>query len=206
MKSIGFKEWAIVCQALCNGKQSVIVRKGGIAEGREGFSFRHPEFFLFPTWFHEQPGKIRNPETELPAPNGDLITIDCFARVEMVRAITSWSVAEALEPFHILKPEVIRERFDYGEAPGLQVAFARIFRLAPRWTFPNEKRFSGCRSWVELHQPPNDLKLEAVLTDAEHEQRMNQLLAIVDGDGGRSSRDAWSKQGLAGAHPSIPPS
>ena len=59
MKSIGFKEWSLVCEALGRGMQSVILRKGGIAEGREGFSFRHREFFLFPTFFHEQVAKVR---------------------------------------------------------------------------------------------------------------------------------------------------
>ena len=47
MESIGFKEWAVVCEALGSGRQSIILRKGGIAEGREGFSFKHREFFLF---------------------------------------------------------------------------------------------------------------------------------------------------------------
>jgi hypothetical protein len=41
------------------GRRSVILRKGGIAEGRVGFSFRHREFFLFPTFFHEQTVKVR---------------------------------------------------------------------------------------------------------------------------------------------------
>src|SRR5438477_1344443 len=48
MESVGFKEWSLVCDALGRGEQSVILRKGGIAEGREGFSFRYREFFLFP--------------------------------------------------------------------------------------------------------------------------------------------------------------
>jgi hypothetical protein len=60
MKSIGFKEWSLVCGALGSGEQSIILRKGGIAEGRSGFSFQHREFFLFPTFFHEQIGKVRS--------------------------------------------------------------------------------------------------------------------------------------------------
>jgi hypothetical protein len=46
--SIGFKEWTLICEALGNGSQSIILRKGGIAEGRAGFRFQHDEFFLFP--------------------------------------------------------------------------------------------------------------------------------------------------------------
>ena len=44
MESVGFKEWALVCAALGSGAQTLILRKGGIAEGRAGFAFKHPEF------------------------------------------------------------------------------------------------------------------------------------------------------------------
>ncbi|MDC0315120.1 DUF1802 family protein [bacterium] len=46
---IAFKEWDVVCEALESGRQKLILRKGGIHEGREGFSFAHEEFVLFPT-------------------------------------------------------------------------------------------------------------------------------------------------------------
>nr|MBA2585996.1 DUF1802 family protein [Chthoniobacterales bacterium] len=67
MESVGFKEWAIVCAALGGGQQSIILRKGGIAEGRDGFRFQHREFFLFPTAFHEQWEKTRLPQAALPS-------------------------------------------------------------------------------------------------------------------------------------------
>ena len=50
----GFKEWLVICRALAAGRQSIILRKGGIAEGRSGFSFQHDSFFLFPTLYHQQ--------------------------------------------------------------------------------------------------------------------------------------------------------
>src|SRR5205814_788704 len=134
MESVGFKEWAAVCEALGRGAQSIILRKGGIAEGRDGFSFKHREFFLFTTWFHEQPEKVRDAGIEIPEPAADKIEIKYSAKLELSRTITSWPVAEALMPLHILQPEVIRERFDYDQAPGLHVAFLRIFRLDPPWT------------------------------------------------------------------------
>src|SRR5512138_2779668 len=49
-----FKEWAIVVDALGRGEQILILRKGGIAEGRGGFRPEHTRFLLFPTAFHEQ--------------------------------------------------------------------------------------------------------------------------------------------------------
>jgi hypothetical protein len=179
MESIGFKEWAMVCEALGRGWQTIIVRKGGIAEGRAGFSFQHKEFFFFPTWFHEQPAKVRATALAAPEERAGEIEIKYFAKLEMARVITSWPTAEALGPFHILKPEVVRERFEYEDAPGVHVAFVRVFRVAPAWMLVNEKRFGGCRSWVELPDAPAAMRMEPVLSDAEQEQRRSEFMEIV---------------------------
>jgi len=55
---IAFKEWDVVCNAIGAGRQTVILRKGGIHEGREGFAWEHEEFVLFPTRFHAQQQKF----------------------------------------------------------------------------------------------------------------------------------------------------
>ena len=162
MQSIGFKEWALVCAALGEGWQSVIIRKGGLAEGRDGFAFRHREFFLFPTFFHEQLERVRLSAAVLPEPRPNEIEIRYFARVEEARIMTKWADVRALEPLHILRESVVRERFDYDDAPGVHVAFVRVFRLEPVWRFPNAKSYGGCRSWVQLPEPPAGLRLHPV--------------------------------------------
>src|SRR5436305_6874831 len=109
MESVGFKEWSLVCDALGRGEQSIILRKGGIAEGRDGFTFKHREFFLFPTFFHEQLDKVRVPNATLPQQRDGEIAIRYFAEIEDAKLITSWKEVEALEPLHVLKEEVVRE-------------------------------------------------------------------------------------------------
>ena len=52
--NIGFKEWAVVTNALLTGKQSILFRKGGIIEKKKTFSVDHQNFLLFPTYFHEK--------------------------------------------------------------------------------------------------------------------------------------------------------
>jgi hypothetical protein len=178
MESAGLKEWAIVCEAMGRGEQSVIVRKGGIAEGRSGFAFRHSEFFLFPTFFHEQVDKVRAEDAEIPGTRAGEIEIRFFAKVIAAAHITSWETAAALEPLHILQPSVVRERFDYDEAPGLHVALVRVFRLAPSWIFPDAPRYGGCRSWVKLPEGAPATTLERVLTNRKHEERARQFRAL----------------------------
>lgn len=159
MQSIGFKEWALVCQALGEGRQTVIIRKGGIAEGRDGFAFRHREFFLFPTFFHEQLVRVRESNGVLPEPRPGEVEIRFFVRVKEARVMTDWDEVRALEPLHILQESVVRERFDYDDAPGVHVAFVDVFRLDTVWRFPDSKSYAGCRSWVELPEVPEATSL-----------------------------------------------
>jgi hypothetical protein len=178
MESAGFKEWAIVCEAMGRGEQCVIVRKGGIAEGRSGFAFRHAEFFLFPTFFHEQVEKVRVGGAEIPKTRPGEVEVRFFANVIAATQITEWEAAAALEPLHVLQQSVVRERFDYDKAPGLHVALVRVFRLVPTWIFPDASRHGGCRSWVKLPEAPVTTRLEPVLTNQEHEERARQFRAV----------------------------
>jgi hypothetical protein len=176
MESVGFKEWSLVCDALGRGTQSVILRKGGIAEGRENFSFRFREFFLFPTLFHEQVEKVRIASADTPAP-GDTIAIRWYVKVEQAPRIDSFEIAEALAPLHILSVEVVRERFGY-KGDGLNVAFVRVFEISPVWVLQNEKRFGGCRSWIELPPPPG-MEMRPVLDDTAHAKLRAQFDRIL---------------------------
>lgn len=178
MGSVGFKEWAIVCQALGLGAQSIILRKGGIAEGRGGFSFQHREFFLVPTFFHGAMAKVRDFDPTDLATSDAKIDISLFASIDQRVTITSWEVAKSLEPFHILRSEVVQDRFEYNGTVGLPVALVRVFRLLSPWIVPNDKRFGGCRSWIDLPPPPA-VELEPVLSEAEHQRRRQRFLALT---------------------------
>lgn len=174
-----FKEWAVVCEALGSGRQSVILRKGGISEGRDGFAFLHREFFLFPTRFHETLEKTTLPPGfPLPAGREEEVEIRLAAKIEWTCFLSDPDKLSALSDFHILRGEVVEERFRFGEPPGIHVGFARIYRMSAPWILPMERRFSGCRSWVELPAPPM-VALEPVLSDAENQRRSDSLWRLL---------------------------
>lgn len=175
MESAGLKEWALVCEAMGRGEQCVIVRKGGLAEGRDGFAFRHSEFFLIPTFFHEQIARVRVNGAEIPRERPGEIEIRFFARLVAATQISVLETAEALESLHVLHPAVVRERFDYDRAPGLHLALVRVFRLTPAWILADSPRYGGCRSWVTLPECPPETRFEPVLTDQEHDRRVKEF-------------------------------
>ena len=177
--SVAFKEWAIVCEAIGSGRQSIMLRKGGIAEGRDGFAFKHREFFLFPTWFHEQLEKTTLPHgTTLPTQLEGEIEIHYAVTLEWSRLVTETSHLPALREFHILQDSVIDERFRYDETPGIHVGFVRAFRLASPRRLPMQKNFGGCRSWVDL-PGLEDAELMPVISDEEHAARRDALEVVL---------------------------
>lgn len=157
---IAFKEWQVVCDALASGRQSIILRKGGIHEGRHGFSFAHEEFFLFPTRFHAQAGQVREGQVEtLPEwQPGDIVRITHHARALCAVTLRDWDQVAALEPHHILAEATVRDRFDWegkGMSSGsIHVALVEVSRLATPWELPYQPSFGGCRSWIQLPAPP----------------------------------------------------
>ena len=178
MQSVGFKEWALGCEALGRGEQTILLRKGGIAEGREGFGFRHSEFFLFPTFFHEQVVKVRTADAKVPSAREGEIEIRYFAKLEATKEITSWPTAAAVAPFHILEESVVRERFEYKGA-GLHVALVRVFRLEPAWLLADKPAYGGCRSWVNLPECPAGTRFEPVLSEEEHKRTADKFSALL---------------------------
>jgi hypothetical protein len=178
----GFKEWSLVCAALGSGAQSIILRKGGIHEGKAGFWWRHDHFFLFPTHFHEQtlqfpwtpPGAVA-----LTADPDGQHRIKYFAEVVTKHQITDWETVLRLKELHFWTESTLRGRFDYSESTGISLAFLRLHRLEKPWVFPDEKKFGGCRSWLDLPAVPEPIVLTPVLDQAQHAARAEALASAL---------------------------
>lgn len=184
VQGVGFKDWSLVCDALDQGRQSLILRKGGIAEGRQGFRFKHEAFFLFPTQYHQQAARVRPEELAFlyrtPPPPTDTVSIYNFFALEWAEWIHDWETIARLTPFHVWNEEILRERFAYGDEPGLQCAFGRVYRLGSAWTFPDKPSYGGCRSWVTLPEFPASLHtVSPVLADAAHEARAEEVRQVL---------------------------
>ena len=132
--TVAFKEWAVICEALAAGRQSVILRKGGIAEEGGAFRPEHSEFLLYPTFFHEHRAGIK-PDylplldaAEAARPEAGTIRFTHLVRVADVRHVTDLDAALALDPLPAWTPDVVRPRFHY-RTPGLFVLYGRTLPL-----------------------------------------------------------------------------
>jgi hypothetical protein len=191
--SIGFKEWAGVCDALARGRQSIILRKGGIREGAGPGAFvpEHDAFWLYPTAVHQaQQGLRLDGETTDPRihdPDSP-IPIGLLARVELVGRVHDESSLTALEDFHVLAPETVRGRFHY-RSPGLWILATRIWQREPPFRIAASPEHAGCKTWVTLDDALPTSDLQAALDDSEWADRMARLRTILDDEAQRHVRE-----------------
>ncbi len=180
-----FKEWAIVCDALASGKQQLIFRKGGIHEGREGFSFKHDTFALMPTRFHAKAEHVTEnltAEQSIAKPSwqdGDIITITHVALAQWAKTLTSWADVKKLSAHHIYSEQTLSERFHWQgknmPTGSIHVALVRVYRLAEPLALSYNQSYAGCRSWIDIPEYSTD-SMSPVLDDAIFEATCSDIL------------------------------
>src|SRR6202030_431769 len=82
-----FKEWAVICRALAEGRQTLILRKGGIAERGPVFEPEAPRCWLYPTWLHQkaaalvEEGQALLDQVEQDRPPAGVVRLSNYAEV-----------------------------------------------------------------------------------------------------------------------------
>jgi len=190
LMNVAFKEWAIICDTLGSGKQSLILRKGGIHEGKKGFRFEHEKFALFPTRFHEQEQSVRVDTKEAVIPKteyeiGEIVPIQYWAKIDSIWNLSQWKSIEALNEFHIWDEQLILDRYHWGQTkddpPSISAALVRAFRFEDILKVPYEKKYGGCRSWVNLPMLTEDQETKSVpiLNDIEFGELKKSIVNIL---------------------------
>jgi hypothetical protein len=182
--AIAFKEWWGVCDALANGRQTIILRKGGISEGPGPGAFvpEHDEFWLYPTAVHQaQQGLRLSPEVVATphARSGATIAIQLLARVEFIGRVRDEALLQSLEEFHVLTAETVVGRFHY-RTPGVWVLGTRIWRRQTPFEIAATPEHAGCKTWVVLEEPLSTSGLVAALDDSDWSTRVSRLRNILD--------------------------
>jgi hypothetical protein len=175
-----FKEWAVICRALAEGHQSLILRKGGIAEEGGRFRVEHTRFWLYPTYAHQQKAGIIEAavplleQAEAERPPEGVVRLSHFVEVPGAYHVHDIVGAWKLEGLHCWSRETVAARFAY-RTPGLFVLPARVYRAAQTFELPETPYYAGCKSWVELERElPTEG--EPVLDD----EAFGKLLRILD--------------------------
>jgi CDP-diacylglycerol--glycerol-3-phosphate 3-phosphatidyltransferase len=181
-----FKEWEGIVEALGHGAQIILLRKGGIAEGRTGFQAKHPKFWLFPTRFHQQWEKTKPELRQFIAGSteaGKDFTLQYFAEVTDAIYLSSWDQVTRLADAHFWSEELLKERFGYHDRPGMEAGLHLLIVRVSKINLPHRLKasleFEGCKSWIDVPVDwSKDIANHVVRTE-EFATRRSRILAAI---------------------------
>ncbi len=177
-----FKEWAVVCRALGSGRQIIILRKGGIAEGPAGFEVTDKQFFLYPTYVHQLPTSVvpgwRDAFDQCVDLTPGSITIEHYAIVSSWVRVRTMEKLKSLRSEHILADSVVEERFKRWADDGVHALMVRVYELPQPVVVPELESYAGCKSWLTLAEQVPLTGARPVLEDGDFEKRMATVRAI----------------------------
>ena len=180
-----FKEWAVVCRALAEGRQALTIRKGGVSEDGGEFRVEHTRFWLYPTFVHQQEGGVRLDgapllaEAEAERPPAGAVRLTHWAEVAGVYRLHDLAGALKLNGLHLWNPQTIASRFAY-RSPGLFVLPLRVYRAPQPAELPETAYYAGCRSWVELERALPTEGSHPVLDDAAFREVRRTLDTLLE--------------------------
>lgn len=152
------KEWSAAVHALLDGRQRVLLRKGGIGEKR--FDVAAGEFLLFPTVAHSHLERVRPEHRDLLAAaaadsTDEQVTVRAAARVVAALPVNRPDGLEAIADLHIWTAESVRaDRLDFRPKHRLTVLVVSARPLRAPVRLARTPDYAGCTSWVQLPETP----------------------------------------------------
>jgi hypothetical protein len=179
-----FKEWAVICEVLAQGKQAIILRKGGIAEEEGEFRIDQTHFWLYPTYAHQQSDGICEDarpvleQVQANRPPAGTLRLQFWAEVTGIYRMREELPALLLSHLHYWSEETVIKRFNY-RVPELHLLVVRVHRMPKPYELLELPAYDGCRSWVELEKPLSTEGSAPVLSDADFRLVQKQVDMIL---------------------------
>ncbi len=170
-----------MCRALMEGRQSVLLRKGGIIEETRDFALVERRFLLFPTFEHQEEASVKEPyrawfrETLEERPGDDIVRIAAWAEVTDLFLTHDLEAMLRLADHYAWSDDYIRMRMAYKPRKPMNVVVVRTWTLPTPVDIAVLEHFAGCKSWVPLDAAVALDGTAPVLTDAEHTERVRDV-------------------------------
>ena len=156
MSTPALKEWGAAVHALLDGRQPVLLRKGGIGEKR--FEVSAGEFLLFPTVAHSHAERVRPEHRDTLAGSADStehdVVVRAGAKVVAAVQVQRPERIDQIADLHIWTAESVRaDRLDFRPRHRLTVLVVQARPLTEPVRLPRTPEYRGCASWVQLPVP-----------------------------------------------------
>ena len=196
---IALKEWAVTVNALAQGQQVLLLRKGGIHEVTKDFRIAHPEFLLYPTYEHQNEDLLKPSsqsllqETLTDSSPAGTVTFSYWAQVTETIKVAELEKVQELSNYHIWTNEYTESRLRWKPMVPLSIMLLRVFKLEAPVNIPWIKEYGGCTSWVEIMPKINLGQLTPAMNDSDYQ---NSVASIKDCLGLNSGGDQPQNCGI----------
>lgn len=159
MTSTALKEWSAAVHAMLDGRQTVLLRKGGIHEKR--FAVTASRFLLFPTVAHSHTERVRPENRDLLDPaaadsTDEAVVVRAGAKVVAAVEVNQPERLEEIASLHIWTAESVRaDRLDFRPKHRLTVLVVQASPLVEPLRLVRTPEYAGCKSWVPLAVQPD---------------------------------------------------
>lgn len=185
-KPIALKEWAVAVNALRDGKQILILRKGGIVEETRDFQVESHDFYLYPTYEHQKKELMKDEykdgiDLTLAgwSPENTAVQLTAYAEVAEDIEVFDQDELNKLAGLHIWTDQFAEERLKWKKKNPLHVLLLRVYELETPVEISIAPEYLGCKSWVEIAEPIPETNRRPVLTDAEFASQVEAVKAAL---------------------------
>jgi hypothetical protein len=156
---LALKEWSVVCRALEEAKQSILLRKGGIVEYKKGFEISQKIFLMYPTLEHQSKEYLKPDylqEFELFLKANDSVsqdksnTIRILAIIEAIQEFHDETILSKLEKYHIWNEKYVNMRMKYNPKIPVKALLLRVYKLPEPISIDVNPKWAGCKSWIDI--------------------------------------------------------
>ncbi len=157
---LALKEWSIICKALEDGNQTILLRKGGILEYKKGFEIRQKSFLLFPTLEHQaeeylQSKYLQTYDLLLRGNKSEDVqnktnTLWVLARIEAIQEFHDHEMLPELEKYHIWNEKYVNMRMNYNPKKPMNALLLRVYKLPQPISIDINPEWAGCKSWIDI--------------------------------------------------------
>ena len=167
------KEWAIAVKAIEQGKQFVLLRKGGILD--QGFNIASDKFLLFPTHEHQHEQYVRDEFKGWFKDIANKHTITSAASIAKVYETFDKDKLLRLSKYHIYNEDFIDYRLSIYKDKPVKVIVVRGYMLDEPIIIEDKPEYAGCRSWINISINAK-VREEPIVSN----NRFNDILADIE--------------------------
>jgi len=185
-KPIAFKEWAVAVKALGEGRQILMMRKGGIHEETRKFQVESASFYFYPTYEHQNPQLLKAEfRDDLQATlagwkaSDEQVAIAYAAQVTDELMVTETEALERIADHHIWTDNFAEARLKWKPYSPLHLLLVRVYRLEKSVILPVSSTYLGCKSWVLLEREIEANTFTPVLSDEDYLTEKETIIRLL---------------------------